>query len=391
MRWLFHNPADANESQSRREVLARIDAWWSAFTAQTQALSDLFSRRQNWDLPNWMAENLQSIDPNLMWEFGPAVAGGKHRLVITPEWRHDLRPLVNAILDRAPRIAGWEFYPYRLPEDAAQARLAVEGRTGGHLDAWRVQPAVGQHRLIDLRFVRPEADRDPDNGFHTAFVATETLLGEELLNKWIGAIEVTERVDGPPRPVTPDRLKPTVVSLIESLREQLPEQPCLNWVDEAGWSMFELTPQQAEDYPHQLDLLVAKTPDAGRWRAARIPSRFCSERFSRHGEVFCYLKLDGSEGLDQEKFADKSEIEDALDEVLRPEGLGCQIGGGTGLRYSYIDLALVDVKSGIEAIVRRLRAGNVPHRSWIQFFDADLGAEWVGIYNDTPPPPLESD
>jgi hypothetical protein len=87
---------------------------------------------------------------------------------------------------------------------------------------------------------------------------------------------------------------------------------------------------------------------------------FHSERFSKCGETFCYVKLDGKDGLDEEKFPDKAAIEDALDEVLRPRRLGCHIGGGTGLRYSYIDLALTDVQQGLDAVRRRLREGNVP-------------------------------
>jgi hypothetical protein len=102
------------------------------------------------------------------------------------------------------------------------------------------------------------------------------------------------------------------------------------------------------------------------------------------------VKIDGSEGLDEEHFADKSEIEDALDEVLKPNQLGCQIGGGTGIRYSYIDLALVDLTQGIEAIRKRLQEGNLTKRSWIQFFDSDLAAEWIGVYDDSPPPPMPS-
>jgi hypothetical protein len=100
------------------------------------------------------------------------------------------------------------------------------------------------------------------------------------------------------------------------------------------------------------------------------------------------VKIDGSEGLDEEEFADKAEIEDALDEVLKPDGLGCQIGGGTGVRYSYVDLALVDLPRGIEAVRKRLQQGNLTKRSWIQFFDAGLAAEWIGIYDDSPPPPM---
>lgn len=101
-----------------------------------------------------------------------------------------------------------------------------------------------------------------------------------------------------------------------------------------------------------------------------------------------YVKLDGSRGVDEERFAAKSELEDAIDAVLLPAGLGCQIGGGTGLRYSYIDLALAEPERGLQAVLERLRAGNVPRRSWVQFFASDLQREWIGVYPDSPPPPL---
>ena len=100
-----------------------------------------------------------------------------------------------------------------------------------------------------------------------------------------------------------------------------------------------------------------------------------------------FVSLDGAEGLDEERFADKGEIEDAIDGVLKPDRLGCFIGGGTGLRYSYVDLALTDAERSIEQITALLRDGNVPKGCWILFFDADLCGEWVGVYPDSPPPP----
>ena len=62
----------------------------------------------------------------------------------------------------------------------------------------------------------------------------------------------------------------------------------------------------------------------------------------QHGETFCYLKTDGREGFDAERWADRSELED-INEVLVPLGLGCVTGGGTGRTYSYVDLSLIDV------------------------------------------------
>jgi hypothetical protein len=69
--------------------------------------------------------------------------------------------------------------------------------------------------------------------------------------------------------------------------------------------------------------------------------------------------------------------------------VGCVTGGGTGLRYSYVDLALVDLKAGLALAREVLQDGRAPLRSWFLFFDAELQVEWLGVYDDTPAPPLE--
>lgn len=67
--------------------------------------------------------------------------------------------------------------------------------------------------------------------------------------------------------------------------------------------------------------------------------------------------------------------------------MGCQIGGGMGLRYAYIDMAQTDVPAVIAAVRERMQAGGLARRSWILFFDADPAGEWIGIYDDSPAPP----
>jgi hypothetical protein len=88
-----------------------------------------------------------------------------------------------------------------------------------------------------------------------------------------------------------------------------------------------------------------------------------------------------------EGFADKSEIEDALTAVLTLGSLGAVIGGGTGLRYSYIDVALTDVERAVPVIRERLQRGRIGRRCWLQFYDDALAAEWVGLWPDSPEPP----
>ena len=392
MRWYFPDPDDRREAAARKRTLARIEDWWDAFAAKAAAIDALFQGKKQWDLPGWMNDTLQAIDPNLMWEYGPAVRTKGHRLVITPESRTHLRPLVRTILDRAPDLPGWEFYPYRLAEDLEQARATVEGRTGGSLDSVTVELQIGAGNRIDLLFRSPAtSDEDDRKALNVAFVAAETLLGEKNLDRWVGAIEV-----GPPargerkgRALPPDRLKDTFDALVDSIRDRLPDRPFADRIEGAKWSLVQLQPEPADDYPGRADLIVATTCDVPLWEAAASRMPFYSQRFSRCKETFAYVKIDGRHFRRGSEADDRGEIEEALDEQLGRDSLGVHIGGGTGIGYSYIDLALTDLERGVERTRKVLQRLKVPERSWVLFFDADLAAEWVGAYPETPPPPAE--
>ena len=145
--------------------------------------------------------------------------------------------------------------------------------------------------------------------------------------------------------------------------------------------MLELKPQEQKDYPRQSDIFIAKTMNFPLWQTAHSSQLFYSERFSKFGETFCYIKIDGSEGLEESKFEDKAALEDALDSLLIKEQVGCLIGGGTGLKYSYIDLALTDLNKGVELVKEVLKEGNITKKSWILFYDSELEYEWIGRNN----------
>lgn len=370
-------------------IQSRIEDWWQQFAERAPRIDGLFKGQEEWDLPQWMEEKLQAIDADLMWEFGPAVKSPGHRLVITSESRHDLRPLVREILGQAPEIEGWEFYEYRLPEDFSQAECTVQGRTGGEIDDVQVQAAVGEFNRIDLLFSCSRFAEGDRAAFNTAFVATESLLGEELLNQWVGAIEVArEPAATEIQPASIRELLALVTERIDEAREALPAHPFCQLDNEEGWSVFELKPDETAEYPQQQDLLVGTTLIPDMWGNALSGCAFHSARFSRWDERFCYLKIDGTEGLEGTAFADRGEIEDAMNERLRTECLGSVVGGGTGLQYSYIELALTDFDAAWPIIRSTLQAGNLPRRTWLQFHDDDLQTTWYGLWDDTVPPPL---
>jgi hypothetical protein len=389
MRWKFYAAGESpHEDEQRAQQVARIDLWWRAFEAQCASLDRLFNDEARWDLVGWMRENLQAIHPRLMWEFGPGTNRG-HRLIITPEAEHHLRPLVEEIIARAPNRPGWLFSGYRVPEPASHLPRTISSRTGEEPLFTGVALAPGELNRVDLTFQFPAdvllAKREQAHA--QAFVAAEALLGEDMLIDWLGKLDTTSDAA---LALPPGAVPRGFAALAAQQRSKLPSQPLLERAAALEWAEIELKPKETgSDYAHRYDLLSARTAVPDLWRNAHSDQSFWSGRFSRCGETFCYLKLDlGSEGSEQAR-EQRDRLESLIDRALREARVGCTIGGGIGLRYSYIDLALTDVRAASKVLrgcVQPLRVSF--RRAWLLFFDSTLAAEWIGMWPDSPPPPM---
>ncbi|MEQ8275383.1 MAG: hypothetical protein RMA76_37515 [Deltaproteobacteria bacterium] len=395
-RWRFLDPSRPEERQRQSETDARIDAWWRALAARRADLDALFLGEAEWDLPEFVAENLGVIDHRIMWEFGPARAGDGHALVLTPEFDVALQPLVERIVARAPADIGFELHTERPAEPIDVAVLFVQEQIGIDLRAASVLVRDGEHRRFDLDFFFPGGG-SKDDLEAAAYIATSKLLGEAITERWVG--EVTAKGGGRlkmfSKPAAPigsvliGDFARTIATRIEARRAELPSAPCVDYVRDAEWSVFELDGQDAMFA--QFDLFTAISPNDALFRATHSGDNFYDERFSRYGETFAYLKIDGREGLDGSKYEDRGEIEDELTEMLEKHGLGTTVGGGTGAVHSYVELALLEIDTAVEMIAKTLREGGAPRRSWIQFHRADWSREWVGVYPDAPRPPMPDD
>ncbi len=296
MRWKFSDLNNVDERRARAAAIETIDRWWREFSAKTSDLNELFTRKQEWDLPGWMHEHLNAISPELMWEFGPGLGRGR-RLVITPESNRELRPIVQTILDRAPKIDGWTFLGFRPSESLTAAVFTVKGRMNCDISSVRFLAKAGHFNRVDLQFLWPRKSFDKDDAFHAAFIAAETLLGEEALDKRIGAIEVgVDKWFSKSQPL--EELPPVVAKLFEQMRQQQFSKPCFQ-IEKPMWTIYKLEPKEQSDYPGQSDIFVKLSMLEEMWKAA-LGSPFYSESFSKCGETFCYLKIDGSEGLERQ-------------------------------------------------------------------------------------------
>lgn len=387
MRWKFFTPEEnPEEDRARAAMIARIEAWWEAFRAKTRDLERFFSNEAQWDLAGWMQQHLQRIDPRLMWEYGPGANHG-HRLIITAEGEHHLRPLVDEIIARAPALPDWLFFNHRTSEPVGQMARNVRSRTGLEPAFTAVALAAGELNRIDLTFQFPAGFLEYQQPIaHTqAVVAAESLLGEDLLRDWMGKLDAVSRVANP---VAPAALLRAFAALVGTQRAKLPAEPFLDRVDGMPSTTIELNSKQAADYAHRFDLRWAHTRAPDLWRNAHSDQIFWPGRFSRCAETFCYLKIDRG-GIDPGSRLDHhARFETPLDRALRARRYGCVIGGGTGLRYTYVDLALLDIEGSVRRLRKLLQHAGISRRSWLQFFDTSLGAEWIGMWPDSPPPPM---
>lgn len=155
---------------------------------------------------------------------------------------------------------------------------------------------------------------------------------------------------------------------------------------EERYHIYRAEPDPADDYPERTDLVTVVTRAPELFEATCSGLAFDSEDFARRGEVFCYVKLDSATAADM-RFANRDAVENAIEEALRRSDAGWLLGSATGLRYSYVDLAVTDLELAVAALRQTLQDGGAPRRTWLLFFDTEREDEWVGMWDDTPPPP----
>jgi hypothetical protein len=148
---------------------------------------------------------------------------------------------------------------------------------------------------------------------------------------------------------------------------------------------FELDPEPAHDYTAQDDLLFSSTRVPELKKSFLRGEPFFSGRFSNAGELFAYLKYEGSVATGEARLAERTAIEAELTRALRPQH-GALVGSGMGIRYGYLDLALVDPACVEDAVLPALRAAGVGRRAWILFCDSELELEWIPVHADAPEP-----
>jgi hypothetical protein len=388
---------DADERKLRERVLASADA----FLAQVRGRADELARARAPACREFFREGFSAIDARLDADVIDA-PGAERTVALLARGDRGVAPLLDALESRLPVLPGLRLVcgTPALPTERAIARVAEE--LSVDLADARARAGFARGHLLELViYASAFASSADERALDAAELLVANVLGDRVFEDWIGEVRVAPLprksalrvLDNDPieeKSFPLAALAETVGAAVEGLIAGLPEGAFWRRErdSEQSWTMFELEPELAHDYAGQDDLAIATTLAPEMLKCFLRGQPFSSLRFSRHGERFVYLKLDGEGRSSEHRLASRRELEDRLSDALSRAGLGSVVGNGIGVRYAYVDLALTNLDGAIERVRAVAREARVAERSWLLFCDADLAYEWLGIWDETPAPPF---
>lgn len=419
VRWHTAQFGSSAEIKEQARVSEQIERFWKQFAADSETLRSNFFEDKTEETVAWCEAYLKPIHEDLMWEVSRDILEvGDKRLVftVTPESEYALRPLTKAIIEQAPEIAKWRFTQFKEPligdfNDFEHSMLK---------HSWEdVQGQINESplkcfdiTLKDKHFKKENKDAD----IADALTVLTTVLGEEPVDLWINFVmtqplsikkarakskaasveletvrfekEEEEELDESdyltdeklePQPFYPlNSLRNVLASRVVELVDELPIERC--WERELD-GFYSLKGSSWEEGLRP----VITTPYPATIFAKERRMLFHSSAFTRHDEVFAYLKMTQEQELAHDVEA-RFELEDKLDRELRKAKAGCVLGGGVGSEAAYIDMIISDLSEAAEILREQAKKAEMPETSWLLFYDTYWVDEWVGMFKRTPPP-----
>ncbi len=169
----------------------RLERFWAWWAGAKDAIARDIPARQVARRTNEISSAVAAIDKRLAWELSPGKTS-QHMLIVTPEGSAEVRPIALAWLQSAPEAdAVWE---YRASRQPGEPRTIVVGGATVELSQMRTRSTWDASReLLSVQLWHPAFERMPEKiRGQVAFLFLDNVLGEDDVERWIGAIEIDE-------------------------------------------------------------------------------------------------------------------------------------------------------------------------------------------------------
>lgn len=138
-----------------------------------------------------VSRRIDEIHPNLAWEFSKG-SSAEHLFVVSAEGVAELRAIAERVIRMAPLPdAVWEYTSARLADPNVDEAVLQIDDTTIELGSIRFVATLDEQRAeLDVVASHPAFDRLEDAGMRVTFLALDWALGEDTVERWIGAVGV---------------------------------------------------------------------------------------------------------------------------------------------------------------------------------------------------------
>jgi Family of unknown function (DUF695) len=207
-----------------------IDGFWAWWADARDRVAASIENGTPGDQVDAISSRVNRINDGLAWELARG-ANSKHALVVSPEGNPAIRSIALRWLAAAPPAdATWEYYAARQP--GALGMLEAGGVRLDLSDVRAIASWNSDRQRVHVRLWHPALEGQPDSTqSQVAFLFLDNLLGEETVERWIGAIDVLEAA--------------IVGRTPEELRDEVKRQTAA--ADEESWTLATRADRKGEE------------------------------------------------------------------------------------------------------------------------------------------------
>ena len=176
----------------------KIHKFWNWFHEHVSEIANLLDAGKSDALAHAFRPQIDRLHPDLDWEVGPGKSKG-YMLTISSKSNRKLRQETERIVASAPQDLDWEFYASIQPRAPhREVKVRHQGQTLRiNTEGWRFfseeDPGRGKIHIVIVDKQLPLLPKEA--AFHAVFIMLDALLGEDIVEQWIGAIEVGKADD----------------------------------------------------------------------------------------------------------------------------------------------------------------------------------------------------
>jgi hypothetical protein len=336
----------------------RVEAFWKNFSEAAPRFFQTIEDKRSPDLTEETSALVHALAPQLAWAYGPGTNGQGHSLTISGEGIEHRQLLAQRWLEGAPSLPGWTFYASRQPGPIKGHVISMGGNTFDPREIWVTPHLDAEAEKIDLNIWHPAwADLPNQQRWTLIFLFLDESLGEFGTQWWIGEITWSE-----------ERLRDAfpLEELAEYVQKTSAEQNWKKHPPGESWTLFRFH-SDPKPFPRG-DLIILTTSVPLLLHEYMEAEGDLADPLEGTGADYIYVALEKGffpQGRETEK---RGELEDALDDALRPGGRGRVIGGGLGRDFGYVDLLIFDGARSLETVRSTLQNVPVPSGTMIEFF-----------------------